>query len=180
MKLVANQPGRLYAEITVENLRFRPRISQVGSYTCNAARVIAKCLKPLCQNKYKIVNTQSFPSMLKEQTPLGLDEEYVSYDVESLFTNIPVDETISYIINEIYQRNKLPQICSKIIFKRFQFNYSLLKHTSGCTMGGPSSVTIADIHMIQMETNVVVPVRPNQYFTNDKWMTYTIAARKYR
>ena len=117
--------------------------------------------------------------MLKEQTPVSLDEEYVN-DVESLFTNIPVDETISYIINEIYQRNKLPQICSKIIFKRFQFNYSLLKHTSGCTMGGPSSVTIADIHMIQMETNVVVPVRPNQYFTNDKWMTYTIAARKYR
>ena len=33
--------------------------------------------------------------MLKEQTPLSLDEEYVSYDVESLFTNIPVAETIS-------------------------------------------------------------------------------------
>ena len=33
--------------------------------------------------------------MLKEQTPLSLDEEYVSYDAESLFTNIPVAETIS-------------------------------------------------------------------------------------
>ena len=46
--------------------------------------------------------------MLKEQTPLSLDKEYVSYDVESLFTNIPVDEAISYIINEIYHKNKLP------------------------------------------------------------------------
>ena len=38
--------------------------------------------------------------MLKEETPLNLNEEYVSYDVESLFTNIPIDETILYI-NEI-------------------------------------------------------------------------------
>ena len=131
MRPVSNQPGRLYAtakthkfnspdEITVENLKFRPIISQVGTYTYNAAKVIANYLKPLCQNDYKIDDTQSFPSMLKQQTPLSLDEEYVSYDVESLFTNIPVDETISYIINEIYQK-KLPQICSKTILKRLLY-----------------------------------------------------------
>ena len=84
--------------------------------------------------------------MLKDQEPLNPNEEYVSYDVESLFTNIPVDETINYIINEIYQKKKLPQICSKAIFKRllyklttevsFQFNYKLFKQTDGCTMGG--------------------------------------------
>ena len=90
----------------------------MGTYTYNAAKVIASYLKPLCQNEYKIGDAQSFPSMLKEQIPLSLDEEYVLYDVESLFTNIPIDETISYIINKIYQKNKLPQICSKIIFKR--------------------------------------------------------------
>ena len=143
MTPVSNQPGRSYAtakthkfnsldEITVENLKFRPIISQVGTYRCNAANLIANYLKPLCQNEHKIDDTQSFPSMLKQQTPLSLDEEYESYDVESLFTNIPVDETISYIVNEIYQKNKLPQICSKIIFRSllyklttevsFQFN----------------------------------------------------------
>ena len=56
--------------------------------------------------------------MLKQQKPLNLREEYVLWDVDSLFTNIPVDETISYIINEIYQKNKLPQIYNKTIFKR--------------------------------------------------------------
>ena len=169
MTPVSNQPGRSYAtakthklnslyEITVENLKFRPIISQVGTYRCNAANLIANYLKPLCQNEHKIDDTQSFPSMLKQQTPLSLDEEYESYDVESLFTNIPVDETISYIINEIYQKNKLPQICSKIIFRSllyqlttevsFQFNYNLLKQTNGCTMGGPLSSTLEDIHLI--------------------------------
>ena len=93
--------------------------------------------------------------------------------VESLFINIPVDETISYIINEIYQKNKLPQICSKMIFKRlfyklttnvsFQFNYNLLKQTNGCTMGGPLFVTLADIHMIRVKNDVMVPIRPIFY-----------------
>ena len=111
--------------------------------------------------------------MLKGQKPLNPNEEYVSHDVESLFTNIPVDETISYIINEIYQKKKLPQICSKTMFKKllyklttevsFQFNYKLFKQTDGCTMGGPLSVTLSDIQMIRMETNVEVPIRPIFY-----------------
>ena len=50
----------------------------------------------------KMNDTQSFPSILKQQTPRSVGEEYVSYDVESLFTNIPVEEIISYFINEIY------------------------------------------------------------------------------
>ena len=110
---------------------------------------------------------------MKKQTPLSLDEEYVSYDVESLFTNILVDETIFCIINEICKKNKLPQRCSKIIFKillyklttevSFQFNYNLLKQTNGSSMRYPLSVILADIHMILMDTDVVVPIRPIFY-----------------
>ena len=45
----------------------------------------------------------------------------------------------------------------------FQFNYNLFKQTNGCTIGGPLSVTLADIHMIRMETDVVVPAGPIFY-----------------
>ena len=116
MKPVFNQPGRLYAtakthkfnslnKITVENIKFWSIISQVGTHTYNGAKVIASDLKPLCQNESKIDNTEPLPSILKEQTSLSLDEKYIWYDVESLFTNIPIDETIYFIINEIYQKN---------------------------------------------------------------------------
>ena len=37
--------------------------------------------------------------------------------MESLFTNVPVHETTEYI-NDIYVENKLPKLCSKLIFKR--------------------------------------------------------------
>ena len=52
---------------------------------------------------------------LKQQDPLLSDEEYVSYDVESLFTNVPVHETIDYSSHEIYVKEKLPKPCSKLI-----------------------------------------------------------------
>ena len=120
LRPVSNQPGRLYATTKTHKykLKFRPIISQVGTCTYNA-KVIADYLKPLFQNEYKTNDTQSFPSMLKDQTPLNPNEEYVSYDVDSLFTSIPVDKTINYMVNEIYQKKKLPQICSKTIFKRY-------------------------------------------------------------
>ena len=42
-----------------------------------------------------------------------LEDEDVSYDVESLFTNIPVKETIYYTIDQIYEQKKLTPICKK-------------------------------------------------------------------
>ena len=43
----------------------------------------------------------------------------MSYDVESLFTSIPISETSGYIIEEIYENKVIKQMCkSKLIFRR--------------------------------------------------------------
>ena len=52
--------------------------------------------------------------MIKNQSPLSPDEEWISYDLDSLFTTIPVEETIEYIIYQIYNEKKVPQICPKL------------------------------------------------------------------
>ena len=184
MRPASHEPGKLYAtakthksssldHITVDNLMFRPIISQVGTYTYNGSRVISQYLKPLCDNEYKINDTQTFASMIKNQTPLSSDEEYISYDVESLFTNKPVEETIEYIIHQIYNEKKVPQVCSKTIFSRlmyklttecaFQFNQNLFRQTKCCSMGRPLSKTLADIHMIRTEKDIVTPLKPIFY-----------------
>ena len=90
----------------------------MGTYTYNAAQVISNYLKPLCINEYNIKDTLQFPQLLKDFPPLKDDEEYVSYDVESLFTNIPLKETIDYILEQIYVHNKVPIICIKLIVHR--------------------------------------------------------------
>ena len=69
-------------------------------------------------NLYVVIMTQEFPKLLQQQDPLLPNEEYVPYDVQSLFTNVPIQETIDYILDEIYVKNKLTKICWKLILKR--------------------------------------------------------------
>lgn len=181
----SSQPAQMYglakthkfeniADINIDQLKFRPIIAQVGTSTYKAAQVIANYLKPLISENTNIIkNTQSFPEMLKNQPHLNSTEEYVSYDVESLFTNVPVRETIDFIIDQIYNKNKLKPIATKLIFKRlllklatesvFIFNEKFYKQTDGCTMGGPLSVIFADIFMTKLENDVVTPKNPKFY-----------------
>ena len=61
--------------------------------------------------------TQSFSTDIKNIPPLQEDEEDVSYYMETLSTNIPINETIDYVLDQIYNKKKLKPICSKLIFK---------------------------------------------------------------
>ena len=110
--------------------------------------------------------------MLSSIPHLQDDEEDVPYDVESLFTNIAIQETINYISEQIYVHKKLMPICLKLVFRRlliklatectFKFNNRFLKQVDGCTMGGPLPVTFGDTYTAKME-NVVIPSEPIFY-----------------
>ena len=107
------------ADITVDNLKFRPITAHCGTYTYNASPVIVNYLKPLfSNNEYIIRNTPKFAKIIREQDPLKSNEQYVCYDVESLFINVPVHEIIEYIITELCVESKLLKLCSKLIFER--------------------------------------------------------------
>ena len=98
----SSQPGQLYGtaethkfssidDITLENLKFRPIIVQSGTYTYNVAQVIADYLELLCSDNDCIMrNTQEFLKLLQQQDPLLLNDEYLSYDVKSLFISVPI------------------------------------------------------------------------------------------
>ena len=180
----STQPARLYAtakthkfssadSVNINDLKFRPIINQTGTMTYNAAKVISDYLRHLCKNKYIINDTLSFADMIERLPPLPDDEECVSSDVVSLFTNVPLDETIDYIIESIYTHKKLPQICSKLVFRRllekitkdctFQLCFKFYKQVNGCAMGVPLSVTLYDVYMAKMEDDVVEKYQPKFY-----------------
>ena len=85
----------------------------------------------------------------------------MQYDVESLFTNVPINETIEYILNKIYVHNKLPKLCSRLIFKRvllklttestYMFNSKSYKQSDGCTIGDPFSLTFLILEIRKLE-----------------------------
>ena len=117
----SNQPGRLLTttkahnfesieDISLENLKLR--IDQTGTYIYNASNSIAKCLPPLSKNE----DTFSFQELLKN-TSNGESYEDVSSDVGSLFTSIPVQETVDYILQRIYVGKEIKAFCKKSMFK---------------------------------------------------------------
>ena len=95
----------------------------------------------------------------------NLHQSYlVSYDVVSLFTNIPVQETINVIMNKLYPRTpgvlrsdmNYMGINSRTMRKAlkwclcnqtFTFDGSLYKQVDGCAMGSPLAPHMADIFM---------------------------------
>ena len=112
----------------------------------------------MTKNEFVINNTQDFPAILNN-TPLSEDEEDVSYDVELLFTNIPIKDTIDFICEEIYVHKKLEPIYKKSIFKKpfyklamectFSATGKLWKQVDGVCMGGTFSVIPSDCFWIK-------------------------------
>ena len=148
-------------EKTIDNLKFLPIMKQTRTYTYNAA-VTTEYLKPLFSgNNYVIQNKQKFAIFVRQQDPLLPDEEYVFYNVESLFTNVPVHETIDYILHENFVKGKLPKICFKLVMKglvlklttenTWILNSNFYKQIDGCATGGPISVIFSEIYMTKTE-----------------------------
>lgn len=112
MRPSSSQPARFFAtakthkfhntnEINLEELKLRPIIDQTGTAIYQTSKVISKYLQPRSKNDYVIDDCLLFPDILRNVT-LEDDEELVSYDVEALFTSIPVMDTINYICHQIY------------------------------------------------------------------------------
>ena len=118
------------------------------------------------KNKYSIGDTLTFPDLLKNAEESDHYED-VSYNVESLFTSIPVKETIDYIIQKNYVKKEIKPLCKKSIFIKllkkftqecvFTFNNRLIKQVDGCPMGGPISAVFSDIYICKMEEDIVIP-----------------------
>ena len=113
MTAVSNQPARFFETakthkfddhslINLDDLKFWSIIDQSNTYSYNTAKTLSDFLQPLGHNDYAIKDTLTFAEIIQNYV-LDPEEEYVSYDLESLFTSIPVKETIHFIITEIRQ-----------------------------------------------------------------------------
>ena len=93
--------------------------------------------------------------------------------MDFLFTSIPLDETIDFIVDESYVRKKLEPFCKKLVFKKslnklckgctFLADGRLIRQVDGCPMGGPISVVLSNIFCVKMEFDVVKPLKPKLY-----------------
>ena len=102
----------------------------------------------------------------------------VSYDVNSLFTNIPLQETIDMAINLIFYHNSNLNITKKELKKlflfatsqaHFIFNSKFYNKVDGVATGSPLAPVLGNISMVFYESKVL-----NEYNLN-KYVDYILA-----
>ena len=123
----------------------RPILSAIGTPTYKPANCLLPFLTPLTQNEYTVTDSFHFAEEICKQDP----NLYVtSQDVDSLFTNIPVDENIDICIDSLYKNDEnTPKIPKDVLHNLltvattesfFMFNNKFYKQLDGVVaMGSP-------------------------------------------
>ena len=78
----------------------RPIISQVTTPTYQVAKKLNSLLTPYVPTGRSVSSATEFIDLLRTAPPCN---DIASLDVESLFTNVPVDETINIIMDRVYR-----------------------------------------------------------------------------
>ena len=121
--------------------KLRPIVLSIGTFNYIRARFFCNLLSPLVPHGYSCKDTLSFVSQIKNPNPSRTF--LVSYDVTSLFTNIPLPETIDLTINLIFNYNRNLNIPKKELFifttsqTHFSFNGKIYNQIHGKVMSSP-------------------------------------------
>ena len=115
-----------------------------------------KLLTPLSKSDYNILNTEDLIRRLREAI-ISAEYKIISFDVKNLFTNVPLDKTIGFIFQKVYEENKTQINIPKRVLKEllylwfkqlhFTFNNNIYIQCAGVTMGSPLGSLLANIFM---------------------------------
>ena len=98
------QPPRLYglAKIHKDDIPLRPVVSMPGSPYYNIGKKVAEWLERIEESNINC-NTPKLMKLLKS-TQLRPNRELVSFDVKSLYTNVPVNEAIEMAATKLFDK----------------------------------------------------------------------------
>ena len=171
----------------------RPIISSMGSVTHSTAKELARIIKPLVGgSQHHVKNNMDFIQSI-EGTQLKTDECMMSFDVESLFTSVPIEPSIE-IIKKLLEDDKnlhlrtkmtvnqiscLLDFCLKTTY--FTFQGKFFEHVKGAAMGSPISPIVANMFMEDLEIKALstAPTPPTLWkrFVDD---TFIIIQRSHK
>ena len=107
VKPVGTRPGIMYGDCKLHKQQvdgcppFRSILSALQTPTYNLAKFLVPILHPLTKNEYTVKDLFQFAEEICEQdSTLSMG----SLDVDSLFTNIPLDETIDICVNQLFEK----------------------------------------------------------------------------
>ena len=79
----------------------RPLLSATHTYNYALAKWLDEKLKPLSRNQYTVTDTVQFVNDV-QSLQINRGDILVFYDVTSLFTNVPLDESIQILADKAF------------------------------------------------------------------------------
>ena len=176
-----SQAGLMYGlpKIHKTNIPLRPILSGINTFNYNLAKFLVPVLAPLTINEYTVSDSFTFA---KELVNLRYSEAYMtSFDVVSLYTNIPIDESIEICIKDPlklnYEGHMSRHVSIKDTLKKllnfvtkdniFLFNGRAYKQVDGVAMGSPLGPALANSFLSHHEKiwldNCPLEFRPIYY-----------------
>ena len=167
-------PGYIYGTVKSHKPGYplRPIISQMSTPSYFIAKTLNKLLTPYLPNSYCLSSSTEFVDLLTSQDSL---QHTASIDAESLFTNVPLLETIDIIIQRVYHSDAVPLDLPQEYLKRlllactteatfWSHDGSLYRQIDGIGMGSPLGVLFANMYMGTVEERVFSMVeKPSVY-----------------
>ena len=170
------QPPRVCGlpKIHKANTPLRPIVSCVNTFAYDASAFLANILSPLPGNSdFTVTNSAHFASVISSEK-IQDHEIMVSFDVESLFTNVPIEGAVQAALRKresdptLADRTTLTpaQIANLLDFvlrsTYFQYNGSIYEQREGAAMGSPVSAVIANLYMETFEEQAIeyAPFKP--------------------
>ena len=141
-----------------DELKLRPIVSCINAYNYKLSSFLANLLTPLIPKDYSAQDTFTFINDIKKVS--SSNNFMVSYDVTSLFTNIPLHDTITIAIDYIMEANpniKIEKQELENLFhfatskSHFLFNGNFYDQIDGVAMGSPLGPVLANLFMAHHE-----------------------------
>ena len=92
----------------------RPVLSAINTPEYQLAKWLETQLKPLLNNEHAVVSSTAFVGELRQLRPSSTDL-CVSFDIKSLFTNVPLKEVIDDITKTVF-----PEAAPPLLFTNNQ------------------------------------------------------------
>ena len=153
------------------DIPMRPILSMINSPYHKVARWLAEMLEPI-RGKLAVYSLKDTFQFAKQLENSSISNKFmVSFDVSSLFTKIPLEETVE-IICQHAELTPLPKdvlkqlllMCTKDV--QFQFNNTLYRQIDGVAMGSPLGPILADIFMGNLEqTRLKSAISQTNFYT---------------
>jgi hypothetical protein len=143
---------RLYGlpKIHKEGVPLRPIVSNIGAPTYQLAKQLTGFLNQLTGNSSHHVKNSFHFTQILDKLQVQPGDLMVSFDVVSLFTKVPVDDSLS-LLSHHFTDDILELFKLVLTSTYFCFNYQYFEQTDGVAMGSPLSPVIANFFMEDFE-----------------------------